>query len=603
MPFGAQVCAGGVRFRLWAPALEKVEVCLEDGGCLRMHPVDSGWFELTTDVAGAGTQYQFRVNGKTCVPDPASRFQPQDVHGPSEVIDADAFNWNDDEWRGRRWEEAVIYELHTGTFTPEGAFQGVESKLDYLRDLGVTAIELMPVADFPGTRNWGYDGVLPFAPDSCYGRPEDLKRLVQAAHAKGLMIFLDVVYNHFGPEGNYLRLYSPQFFTSRHCTPWGDGINFDGAESRTVRDFFIHNALYWLEEYRFDGLRLDAVHAIVDDSHPHILTELAEAVRERFDGKRIVHLVLENGENAARYMQRDSRGRARWYDAQWDDDTHHALHVAITGESDGYYRDFAQHPVQQLSRCLTEGFAFQGEFSPYHDAKRGEQTTGLPLSAFVNFIQNHDQIGNRPFGERIMQLASLPAVKAAMAILLLAPSPPLLFMGEEFAASSPFLYFCNFEGDLAKAVTEGRRNEFSRFARFSSPEAREQIPDPNAEETFLKSKLPWGELADSSHGVVLDFYRELLALRKERIVPLLRDCSLPTIERCESEGRRLAIDWRFGNARLQLRGNLGGEQFRPEYSGEILYSSKCDGTECADPGCVHPEKKWFVLWALETRQT
>ena len=330
MPFGAQVLDNGsVHFRLWAPAAQQVSLRLESAAAqsLPLLPLADGWFELTTTEAGASSLYRFQIDGKIEVPDPASRFQPQDVHGPSQVIAPSAFDWSDEHWRGRPWEEAVIYELHVGTFTPEGTFQVIERKLDYLRDLGVTALELMPVADFPGRRNWGYDGVLPFAPDSSYGSPEDLKRLVQAAHLKGLMIFLDVVYNHFGPEGNYLHTYAPQFFTNRHHTPWGDAINFDGPGSRIVRDFFIHNALYWLEEYHFDGLRLDAVHSIVDDSKPDILTELAQTVRERFGKDRFVHLILENADNRARCLDRSRSGAVELYDAQWNDDIHHAVHV------------------------------------------------------------------------------------------------------------------------------------------------------------------------------------------------------------------------------------------------------------------------------------
>src|SRR5215472_4525736 len=323
MPFGAEVLAdGSVRFRLWAPSANSVDLCLEDGarGSYPLLPLDNGWFERISSEAHAGSLYRFQIDHKTEVPDPASRFQPEDVHGPSAVVDPTAVSWNDDNWRGRPWEQAVIYELHVGAFTPEGTFQGVEQKLDYLRDLGVTAVELMPLADFPGRRNWGYDGVLPFAPDSSYGRPDDLKQLIQAAHSRGLMVFLDVVYNHFGPEGNYLHLYAPQFFTDRHHTPWGAAINFDGRDSRPVRDFFIHNALYWLEEYHFDGLRLDAVHAIIDDSEPDILTELAQTVRERFGTDRFVHLVVENVDNNVRYLSRDPGGAVQLYDAQWNDD-------------------------------------------------------------------------------------------------------------------------------------------------------------------------------------------------------------------------------------------------------------------------------------------
>ena len=474
MPFGAQ-CRddGSVRFRLWAPAARQVELCFGDvnpPAYLPLDQRDNGWFELVTDAVRPGTQYRFRIDHAQKVPDPASRFQPRDVHGPSEIIDPDSFFWLDRAWQGRKWEEAVIYELHVGTFTPRGTFLAACERLDYLADLGITALELMPVSDFPGQRNWGYDGVYSFAPDSTYGRPEDLKELVQSAHSRGIMVLLDVVYNHFGPEGNYLGGYAPQFFTDRHHTPWGNGINFDGSESRAVRDFFIHNALYWLNEYHFDGLRLDAVHAIADDSTPDILTELADTVRSSIAPDRHVHLILENDRNQSRYLQRTvtskERCRPRTYTAQWNDDIHHALHVLITGEKDGYYSDYAEHPLDQLGRCLVEGFAYQGETSLHRNgATRGEPTQGLPLSAFVSFLQNHDQIGNRAFGERITQLADPRAVRAASAILLLAPSPPLLFMGEEFGAQSPFLFFCDFEKDLAQAVTAGRRNEFAHFTR------------------------------------------------------------------------------------------------------------------------------------------
>ncbi|MFZ0478766.1 MAG: malto-oligosyltrehalose trehalohydrolase [Terriglobales bacterium] len=568
MPFGAEVRKdGSVRFRLWAPKAQRVDLCLEGRNTdrLPLAKLDRGWFELITREASAGTLYRFQIDGDARVPDPASRFQPSDVRGPSEVIDPRSFEWNDnawndDGWRGRPWEEAVIYELHVGAFTPEGTFRAVEQKLDYLGDLGVTAIELMPVADFPGKRNWGYDGVLPFAPDSFYGRPEDLKHLVQAAHEKGLMTFLDVVYNHFGPEGNYLRTYSPQFFTSRHHTPWGDAINFDGPDSRTVRDFFIHNALHWLEEYHFDGLRLDAVHAIADNSSPGILTELAETVRRTFAGRRHVHLILENADNTARYLHRNRQNVADLYNAQWNDDIHHALHVITTGETDGYYSDYARQPLRQLGRCLAEGFAYQGDYSEFHHARRGEPSCSLTPSAFVSFLQNHDQIGNRAFGERIAQLASPHALQAAMEILLLAPQPPLLFMGEEFAASSPFLFFCDFQGDLASAVTKGRRNEFAAFAKFNSPATREQIPDPNAEATFGQSKLDWTSLSREPHASRLEFYRELLSIRQRVIVPLINSIAAGGVNSCDDVTGALFIDWTLQDgSQLQLRANLGSE--------------------------------------------
>lgn len=601
MPFGAEVLPdGSVRFRLWAPSAKQVAVCLENAkrDTYPLLPLENGWFERITPEASAGDLYRFQIDGKTEVPDPASRFQPQDVHGPSEVIDPVAFRWKDEDWRGRPWEEAVIYELHVGTFTSEGTFRGVEQKFDYLRALGVTAVELMPIADFPGKRNWGYDGVLPYAPDSCYGRPEDLKQLVQAAHAKGLMIFLDVVYNHFGPEGNYLHLYAPQFFTDRHQTPWGAAINFDGPDSRVVRDFFIHNALYWLEEYHFDGLRLDAVHAIIDNSQPDFLTELAQTVRERFATERFVHLVLENVENRARYLSREPSGMVRLYDAQWNDDIHHALHVLLTGESDGYYADYSPDSTRHLCRCLSEGFAYQGDYSEYHDEARGEPSNELPPTAFVSFLQNHDQVGNRALGERITQLAPPQKVRATMEILLLSPQPPLLFMGEEFAASSPFLYFCDYHGDLAAAVTEGRRNEFARFAKFSSHKLRESIPDPNAEITYSKSKLNWQESQDKIHGDWLDFYRQLLALRRDKIVPQLRGTSWIQCAVSRAGKRDLWVDWIFeAGARLQLRANLGNEpvSITGAHSATPFYTSSPKVAADYRQGSLRP---WSVVWSL-----
>jgi maltooligosyltrehalose trehalohydrolase len=612
MPFGAELTENGdVRFRLWAPKAQRVDVLLRNfqpgEGRQELLPLEKkelGWFELRTNAATAGTHYQFQIDGELKVPDPASRFQPSDVHGPSEVVNPKAFDWSADEshWRGRPWEEAVIYELHVGAFTSEGTFRAVIERLDYLSDLGVTAVELMPVSDFPGQRNWGYDGVLPYAPDSTYGRPEDLKRLVQTAHEKGLMIFLDVVYNHFGPDGNYLSAYAPQFFTSRHHTPWGDGLNFDGPESRVVRDFFIHSALYWLEEYRFDGLRLDAVHAIADDSEPNIITELAQVVRQKFCERRI-HLILENADNGARYLKRDTNSNPSLYDAQWNDDLHHAVHVLITGESDGYYSDYSRQPIHQLCRCLAEGFAYQGDYSGYHHAKRGEPSDSLPPTAFISFLQNHDQIGNRAFGERIGELAPARAVKAAMEILLLAPSPPFLFMGEEFGATSPFLFFCDFHGELASAVTKGRRNEFSRFAKFSSPEMREQIPNPNAVETFLRSKLDWLSLGQESPERMIGFYRELLSVRQRRIVPLLNQHSQARILCCSEEKRAMNIEWAFKDGKtLVLHANLGekpatfaappGTAVSPI---EQIYSSGPEVSRSFKQGCL-PE--WSVVWLV-----
>ena len=602
MPFGAEYCEdGSVRFRLWAPKARRVDVTLEDNSrLLSLVRHDEGWFELLTREAREGTRYSFQIDRRLKVPDPASRFQPSDVHGPSEVVNPSAFDWQDEEWHGLPWKEAVIYELHVGTFTREGTFVALQQKLDYLAELGVTALELMPVSDFPGKRNWGYDGVLSYAPDSSYGTPEDLKRLIQAAHDKGLMIFLDVVYNHFGPEGNYLREYSPEFFTDRHRTPWGDAIDFDGRGSRVVRDFFIHNALYWLEEYHFDGLRLDAVHAIVDDSVPDLLTELAEIVRRTFRDNRYVHLVLENYDNAARYIERDSQGRANWYDAQWNDDIHHVLHVLTTGEKDGYYSDYSQQPIQYLGRCLTEGFAYQGDQSEYHQAVRGEISSHLPPTAFVSFLQNHDQVGNRAFGERITTLADEQAVKAAMEILLLSPSPPLLFMGEEFSAKTPFLFFCDFDGKLAADVTQGRRAEFAGFRQFRSQKMRERIPDPNDEQTFIRSKIDWQSLEGEQGQNRLQFYRALLSLRKKEILPLLHCAETRADFRTYAQGG-IAVEWRLGDAVLSLVANLSSAATTaiPRPCGRSIHVSSSDLSVDLDGGQKQIEMPaWSVAWFL-----
>ena len=601
MPFGAECMPDGhVRFRLWAPKARQVNVCLAEGQerCLPMLSLDAGWFELTTNLAAPGTLYKFQIDGDNKVPDPASRFQPNDVHGPSQVVDPLAFDWEDELWRGRAWEEAVLYELHVGTFSPEGTFAGVEQRLRYLADAGVTAVELMPVADFPGSRNWGYDGVFPFAPDSRYGRPNDLKRLIQGAHKLGLMVFLDVVYNHFGPEGNYLREYAPQFFTDRYRTPWGEAINYDGPDSQTVRQFFIHNALYWLQEYHFDGLRLDAVHEIFDHSSRHILNELAETVRSAVDPGRVVHLVLENDDNAARCLKRGPKRETKLYTAQWNDDFHHAIHVAITGETDGYYCDYSARPVERLGRCLAEGFDYQGEESPFrHNVRRGEYSRDLPPAAFVSFCQNHDQVGNRAFGERIVALAEPRAIEAALAIELLAPSPPLLFMGEEFGADTPFLFFCDFGPDLAPLVTQGRRREFSRFVRFSDPAAQARIPDPNAESTFLRSKLNWESLSQEESQRWLRWYRNLLRLRQRYIVPLL-----PQIKRGQATCRMLSkraveVSWRtVSGAALAVTANLSGEPVpgisRPE--GELFYATPDDSNSESELPA------WSVRWFLKS---
>ncbi|OGA52032.1 MAG: malto-oligosyltrehalose trehalohydrolase [Betaproteobacteria bacterium RIFCSPLOWO2_12_FULL_63_13] len=602
MPFGAQMLDDGTtRFRLWAPGA--MEIALETAaGPLRsvapMKALDDGWFEAILREAPAGTRYSYRC-GDTRFPDPASRFNPDDVHGASMVVDPLAFDWSDGNWSGRPWEEAVIYELHIGTFTPEGTFATAVERLDYLVQLGVTALEIMPVADFPGRRNWGYDGVLPFAPDGSYGTPDELKRLVEQAHLRGLMVFLDVVYNHFGPEGNYLHAYAPQFFNPEHHTPWGAAINFDAADSRTVRDFFVQNALYWIEEYRFDGLRLDAVHAIADDSDPDIVTEIALALRAGPGRERKVHLILENDRNQARYLRRDAACRAVQASAQWNDDIHHAFHILITGERDGYYEDYAARPLWYLGRSLAQGFGYQGEISHHRDgAVRGEPSAHLPPAAFVSFLQTHDQVGNRALGERLCAIARPPALRAAVACVLLAPSPPMLFMGEEFAASTPFQFFCDFGSELAAAVTQGRRREFARFERFSNPEAQAEIPDPNAAETFTASKLRWDEIVRPPHSDWLAFHRELLALRHRVIVPRLPAMQTGGAFQVGDNGV-LRVQWTLGDgSRLHLIANLSAAAI-PSVTmppGELIYAST---RQTGKRARTRKLPGWFVAFSLE----
>jgi malto-oligosyltrehalose trehalohydrolase len=599
MPFGAEVRDDGVRFRLWAPSANTVTLVL-DTIERPMAARPDGWFELQVAGARPGGRYAFRIDGGRPLPDPASRSNPDDVHGASEIVDPRSFAWRDTEWRGRPWEEAVIYELHVGGFTPAGTFAGVAERLDYLVDLGVTAIELMPVADFPGRRNWGYDGVLPYAPDSRYGHPDDLKHLVEAAHARGLMVLLDVVYNHFGPDGNYLHAYAAPFFTERHHTPWGAAIDFEGPHSRTVRDFFVHNALYWLEEYHFDGLRLDAIHAIHDATAPDIVEEICTAVHRGIGRKRPIHLVLENDGNESHYLERDGKASPRQATAQWNDDIHHALHVLLTGERDGYYADYADAPLRHLGRCLAEGFAYQDDVSPYRGgARRGEKSDHLPPTAFVSFLQNHDQIGNRAFGERIGQLAGPAALAAASAVLLLAPSPPLLFMGEEFAAAQPFLFFCDFAGDLATAVTEGRRGEFARFARFADPAVRSHIPDPNAEGTFQTCVLDWNAPTKPPHLAYLARTRELLRLRRQWIAPRLAGMEGGARFEIHDPGA-LSATWKLGDrSRLSLLANLCDSPSGPlpVPAGEAIYRGDIGATPERREGTLPP---WSVVWFLDT---
>ena len=542
MRWGAQpIGAGRTRFALWAPDRPAVSLVIDGHEPLPMRAEDDGWFAIEAD-APAGTRYLFRVADGVDVPDPASRAQSGGVHGWSVVVDPDGFRWRSD-WRGRAWTEHVIQELHVGVL---GGFRGVIAQLAAIADLGVTAIELMPVAAFGGERGWGYDGVLPYAPAEAYGSPDDLRALVDAAHGVGLSVLLDVVYNHFGPDGNYLGAYASRFFHTDVATPWGGAVAVDQP---AVARYFVDNALMWLVDYRIDGLRFDAVHAIGDDA---FLDAMAGEIRTRC-GDRPVHLVLENEHNDA-----DRIGDGR-YDAQWNDDFHNVMHVLLTGETSGYYGDFADRPVERLARCLDEGFVYQGEASANGGGvARGKPSAHLPPTAFVAFLQNHDQIGNRAMGERLTMLADRARLRAATALLLLSPQIPLLFMGDESGSETPFLFFTDFHDTLADAVREGRRREFAKFAAFADEAARATIPDPNARATFAASRPQPGPAAAAWR----ELYRRLLAVRRSEIVPRL--AGTRALGASVVGDKAVVARWTMGDGRvLTLLINLGDAAVEP----------------------------------------
>jgi maltooligosyltrehalose trehalohydrolase len=519
---GAWPEEGGLRFRVWAPKRRRVTLILEGarGGAHEMARGDDGTFGARVDGARAGDRYRYLLDGEGPFPDPASRFQPEGVHGPSEAVDPASYAWSDSGWRGRTLAEAVIYELHVGTFTPAGTFAAAAGRLPYLRDLGVTAVELMPVADFPGWRNWGYDGVALFAPARCYGRPDDLRRLVDGAHALRLAVIQDVVYNHFGPDGAYQGAFSPYYFSDRHSTPWGRAINLDGPHSERVREYFLENAAHWIREYHVDGLRLDATHALVDESPRHFLAELAAHARAQGEDRRVL-VIAEDHRNLAHMVRPEAEGG--WgLDAVWADDLHHQLRRGLAGDTDGYYRDFTG-TVSDLAETLQAGWFFKGQHSRHLGAARGSDPSGVAPRRFVVCLQNHDQVGNRALGERLNHQVDPAAFRAASVLLLCAPETPLLFMGQEWAAETPFLYFTDHETELGRLVTEGRRREFASFSAFSDAAARERIPDPQAEDTFARSRLDWSEPEREPHAQVLRLYRAVLALRRHE--PLLQASS------------------------------------------------------------------------------
>ena len=590
MPFGAEIRENGeIRFRLFAPAVDSVGLLLEGATSALPMAAEDGWHELTTAAAKAGSRYYFELPDGSRVPDPVSRFQPEDVHRASEVIDPAAYAWKDVEWESRPWAEAVLYELHIGTFTEEGTFRAAEEKLEHLRALGITAIELMCVADFAGRRNWGYDGVLFFAPDSSYGRPEDMKAFIDAAHAHGIMILLDVVYNHFGPEGNYLPKYFPEMVTDRHATSWGPALNFDGRYCSVVRDFILHNAQYWVEEFHLDGLRLDAAHTMIDTGPKHVLDELVERVAA-VAGGRTIHLILESDNNAGRRLERRSDGSTRSFTAQWNHDMQHLL-GACMGPICERTEEQQKGETDKLGKALAEGFVIAAQMS------EGDSVceTNAPPTSYVAFLQNHDLIGNRILGDRISQLASKKALRAVTAIYLLLPQTPMLFMGEEWGATTPFPYFCDFHGELALAVREGRRRQLEALQEHSNSEELRRSRDPEAGETFLAAKLQWRELQDAEHAEWFLHYKSLLQLRTRWVTPVLATLANECGEYQVLGAGALLVTWRLSEGgRLVLRMNCCEQALRglPPIEGECFYREG-ERSEGELGG-------WSVAWYLAT---
>jgi maltooligosyltrehalose trehalohydrolase len=510
LDLGATVVGPGrVRFKVWAPAVQAVSVELKDQKRppVAMQPSSRGYFEATVEGVGHGARYRYLLDDHTGRPDPASRFQPEGVHAPSAVVDPDSFRWRDGTWRGIPLKEFIIYELHVGTFTREGTYEAIIPHLSYLKEtVGITAIELMPVAQCPGGRNWGYDGVYPFAPQSTYGGPEGLKRLVDACHTRGIAVVLDVVYNHLGPEGNYLGEFGP-YFTDRYRTPWGSAINYDGSDSDEVRHFVVSNALYWVTEYHIDALRLDAIHGIFDFSAFHILKELASSVQTQAAKlNRKIFVIAESDLNDTRIIEPPATG-GYGLDGQWNDDFHHALRVVLTGESRGYYQDF--HGVKDLGKAVEEGFVYSGQYSGYRRRRHGNSSQQVSPGQLVVFSQNHDQIGNRAVGDRLSTQLPFDALKVARALVLLSPNTPLLFMGEEYGEFAPFQYFIEHsDPDLIEAVRQGRRREFAHFGWKA-----EEIPDPQDRATFERSRVN-RERFDERQAGLLRWTGRLIQLRK-----------------------------------------------------------------------------------------
>jgi maltooligosyltrehalose trehalohydrolase len=501
-----------VRFRLWAPAARDLTLVLQDGRAKGEHRPTrdpDGVFDLVVPGAHAGDRYGYVMDGRGPLPDPASRFQPDGVHETSQVVDPRAFEWTDGGWKGHSPTEIIVYELHVGTFTSEGTFAGVEARLPYLADLGVTAIELMPVADFAGSRNWGYDGVALYAPSRAYGRPDDLRRLVDAAHGAGISVILDVVYNHLGPRGAYLPSFNPQYLTAGAATPWGSAVTLQRPHATMVRRFILDNAVQWIRDYHVDGLRLDATHTLIDHTPRHIVREIAAAVRDGVDRPILIH--AEDYRNMAVMVSDDTH--VGWgLDGFWADDFHHTMRRLLAGDTHGYYRDYVG-TNDEIARILRQGWLFTGQYSTSLKEYRGTDPSRTELRRSVVCLQNHDQVGNRAMGERLHHQIAPEVWRAASTVLLTAPMTPLLFMGQEWSASTPFRFFTDHEPDLGRLVTEGRRREFATFPEFAAADARTRIPDPQAASTCEASRLRWSEIDEPRHASVLALYRALIALR------------------------------------------------------------------------------------------
>ena len=556
-PIGAWREDHGTRFRVWAPEHGSVELVLERDHRRELRPLsrhEGGYWSATFDDVHAGETYRYRLEGDDArtFPDPASRFQPDGVHGPSQVVDPALFRWTDQEWRAPGREDFVIYELHVGTFSPQGTFRGVVERLPYLAQLGMTAIELMPVGDFPGSRNWGYDGVAIFAPARCYGTPDDLRALVNTAHQHGIAVLLDVVYNHLGPDGAYANVFSPYYFTDRHKSPWGQGVNMDGPHSAEVRAFFIANALHWVDEYHIDGLRLDATHAIHDDGPRHFIEELATTIR--VSAQRPVSVIAEDHRKLEKLVL-PARRQGWELDGVWADDLHHQVRVHVAGDREGYYADYTGS-TEDIAATIRQGWFLTGRHPTHTGESHGGDAAAIDPSRFVVCIQNHDQVGNRFDGARLHHQVDEATFRAISAMLFAVPETPLIFQGQEWATRAPFLFFTDHHAELGRQVTSGRRDEFASFAAFADPAQRARIPDPQEQDTFERSRLPWQELQRPEHACMLRLYQRLMGLRATAAP--LRASDRDSYDARALDAETIVIVRRGGDDTIVIAVRLGG---------------------------------------------